>query len=90
MFTFAREISWIRSLLSEIQATQAKPTIVYQDNTGSIDWVSDMGQFNKNMHLDIQIHHIRDLVKKTLITIQAVPTSLMLADILTKAFLVQN
>lgn len=80
----AREITWLRNLLSEFGVAQRLPTVITQDNTGAIDWSSDIGQFKKNKHIDIRLHHVRNLIRSNTITLQQVPTRDMIADVLTK------
>lgn len=79
-----REVTWLRELLAELKVVQKSATTVYQDDTGSMDWTSDTGHFRKNEHIDVRFHHVRDLVKQSIIDMQFGETSLVLADILTK------
>lgn len=82
--TTALEITWLRSLLSEMGFTQEKSTKIYQDNIGSITWAEDISNFKRNKHIDIRLHHVRELVQKGTIKIEPIHTSEMLADCLTK------
>jgi hypothetical protein len=80
----AREITWLRYLLKELGYEQNDPTAICQDNTGAIGWIQGTGQFRRNKHIDIRIHHIRELCENKTIETRFVPTQEMMADVMTK------
>ncbi len=79
-----REITCMRNLRKELKYEQANGTEVTQDNIGAVDWASGDGQFRKNKHVDIRLHHERDLVQGNAIKIISVPKNEMVADLMTK------
>jgi hypothetical protein len=80
----AREISWLRNLLGELGYVQKYPTVFNQDNTGCIRWAQGDGSFRRSKHIDIRIHHIRDLEKNGVVKTYFVPSGDMIADVMTK------
>jgi hypothetical protein len=80
----AREITWLRSLMEELGYRQDLPTVICQENTGAIGWVQGQGDFKRSKHIDIRVHHIRELEKSGTTLTRFVPTHDMLADVMTK------
>ncbi len=74
----------MRNLLKELEYVQVDVTEVTQDNTGAIDWACGGGQFRKTKHIDICLHHVKDLVENNIIKIISVPTNEMVAELMTK------
>jgi hypothetical protein len=63
---------------------QRTPTLISQDNVGSIGWANGIGKFARSNHRDFSMHHIQSLVQDKLIAPVQVPTGAMEADIMTK------
>lgn len=82
--TVARDVHWLRRLCRELGMAQDKPTPLYEDNTGAIAWASDIGNFRRNKHIDVRVHHVRELVDSNDLAIMHVPTNEQRADVLTK------
>jgi hypothetical protein len=77
-------VTWVRNLMNELGHEQTSATPISQDNTGSISWAKGVGNFRKNKHVDIKIHHVRELIRKKMVKVPFVPTSETLADMTTK------
>ena len=77
------EVVWLRELLQYMHLPQ-ESTIVYQDNTSTIQWAAGQENFHKTKHVDRKYHYIRELWADRLIEIRYCPTKAMAADILTK------
>ena len=80
----SREITWIRNLCSELGHSQENATKIFDDNTGAITWAMDISNFKRNKHIDLRLHHMRDLVEKNILNIQPIETNLKVADGFTK------
>ena len=80
----ARQISWLRSLLSEIGFPQSEPTLLFCDNQGTVACTHDPHSHSRMKHMDIRIHYIRDCVNRGVICIKHVPGIQNSADLFTK------
>ena len=80
-----KTITWLRRVLNEIGIAQA-PSVVYQDNIGSIRWAesSPASEFSKRKHVDIRYHYVREKLQEKAITLRKVSTRDMQSDFLTK------
>ena len=90
--TCGKELVWVRRLFSEIfksispTATfDIETTPVFVDSTAVIGISSNPQIRSKSKHICVKYHHIRDLLENRVIRLVYIPTSDMLADILTKA-----
>ena len=83
-----QEGKWIHRLLCEIltAAGYAKPKLVIQeDNQSCIKMTKNPVNHGRAKHIDMKYHHIRDEIKRGEVKVDYCETSVMLADILTKA-----
>jgi hypothetical protein len=80
----SREVTWIRNLSESLGHKQKTPTLISQDNVGSIGWTNGIGKFVCSKHIDLRMHHIQILVQDKVIAPVQVPTGAMEADIMTK------
>lgn len=83
-----QEGKWIHRLLSEILAAgnQAAPEfMIREDNQSCIKMTKNPVNHGRAKHIDIKYHHIRDEVKRGEVKLEYCETSIMLADIMTKA-----
>jgi hypothetical protein len=76
---------WIKNLLSEIGIWKEGPLLLHEDNTVCKRLAENPEHVKRAKHIDIKHHFLRDRVGKGDIQIIQVPTTEMLADILTKA-----
>ena len=81
----AREVVWMRTLLSEIGAPQTAPTPLRIDNQTAIRMALEEGNQGRRKHINVKHHFIRELAIDELIHLEWVPTTEQQADILTKA-----
>jgi hypothetical protein len=61
------------------------PQVIFSDNQGAIKLSRNPQHHNRSKHIDIKYHFVRDSYQKGLIELVYIPTSEMVADILTKA-----
>lgn len=67
-----RELPWFTNLVTDLGERQEDATVITQDNTSSIHWTSDIGQFERNKQIDIRLRHIRDLRNSGLLTVSVI------------------
>jgi hypothetical protein len=72
-----------RNLLEQLGYPQNK-MYMFEDNEACISIALQESSTRKTKHVELQIHYIRDLVKRGLIVMIHIPTSIQLADMFTK------
>ncbi|KAH7460339.1 Retrovirus-related Pol polyprotein from transposon TNT 1-94 [Phytophthora ramorum] len=83
-----QEGKWIHRLLCEIlaAANETGPELmIREDNQSCIKMTKNPVNHGRAKHIDIKYHHIRDEVKRGEVNLEYCETSVMLADIMTKA-----
>jgi hypothetical protein len=83
-----QEGKWIHRLLCEILAASNKSSPglkIFEDNQSCIKMTKNPVNHGRAKHIDIKYHHIRDEVKRGEVCLEYCETSIMLADIMTKA-----
>jgi len=60
------------------------PKTLFCDNQGTISLAKNPTHYAKTKHVDVQLHFIRDHVKKGTINVEYCPTENMLADLMMK------
>ena len=80
-----RDAVWLRRLLSDMGFPQNKPTLIWQDNKSTIDFVRGHRQHQASKHINPKFHYSGEMVAKGEIRIEHISTKMMVADILTKA-----
>ena len=81
----SKEAVWMGDFLSSLGVTMQGPMVVNADNQGSIALAKNPVFHDRSKHIDIQYHYTCNLVKEKRIQLEYIPTSNMLADLLTKA-----
>lgn len=81
----AKEALWLRSLLSQLFATDFEPTTLFSDNQSAIALTKDHQYHARTKHIDIRFHFIRWIVENGSLRLVYCPTNDMVADVLTKA-----
>jgi len=81
----AREVVWIRKLLSDIGCPCDKETTLYIDNQSAIQLVGNPVFHKRTKHIDVHFHFIREKVNEKEIKVEFVPSENQRADIFTKA-----
>lgn len=81
-----QHLAWLRTFFEDIGHPQEKPTTLFNDNQGAIALSKDPQFRPRTKHIHRKYHHVRDdLVRKKRAEIKYIPTSDMVADIMTKA-----
>jgi len=80
----AQEAIYLRALLKDMGEEQTGPTIIFQDNQGTISMEHNKVSNKRTKHIDIKYHYIREMVDRKQISTTYVPTEKMIADCLTK------
>ena len=83
--TAPQEATWLRGLLSDIKATPKTPTIIKEDNQGTITIARNPISHARTKHMDIKFHYVREALHNGIIELVYCPTDQMTADILTKS-----
>ena len=79
----AREVIWIRMLLSELTG-KCKTFNIFCDNQAAINFVRNHVISSRSKHIDIRNHFVRDLMSQQVIDINYISTNENAADLLTK------
>jgi hypothetical protein len=80
----AREIVWLRSLLSSLIVLQKFPTVIYEDNQPAIDLTKNLGDHRRSKHIEVRYHYIREKVDDETVSICHCSSHVQMADFLTK------
>ena len=80
-----KEALWLRSLLSQLFATDFKPMTLFSDNQSAIALTKDHQYHARTKHIDIQFHFICWIVENGSLWLVYCPTNDMVANVLTKA-----
>jgi hypothetical protein len=80
----AQEAIWLRELSNVFGMSTTGPTIIYQDNQGTIAMARNPGYHGRTKHIDIRYHFVRERVADGSLDLEYLSTDQMLADILTK------
>ena len=80
-----REALWLRRLYHEIMRNKLQPQLIQCDNQGAIALCQNPKFHERTKHIDIKYHFIRDCFDQGLIELIYIPTTTMVADIMTKA-----
>ena len=83
--TAAREVVWLRRLLSDIGCPCDKETTLYVDNQSAIHLVRNPVFHKRTKHIDVHFHFIREKVNEGKIRVEYVPSENQRADMFTKA-----
>ena len=82
----AKEAKWHQTFLKELRysGADAKPTMLYGDNTGSLSLAENPEHHSRAKHIDVRQHYIRQEVQEGSIELAYMPTDQMAVDGLTK------
>ncbi|GKC37574.1 uncharacterized mitochondrial protein-like protein [Tanacetum coccineum] len=80
------EITWLQSLLKDLQITITKPILILCDNHSSIALASNPVQHARTKHIEIDCHFVRDKIKNEVICPTFVPSNQQAADVLTQGY----
>ena len=79
-----KEVLWMRSLLTELHYNPKNASPMFVNNRSALTVLMDPQHHGRMKHLDINIHWIRDVIKKGVISPHHVPSDDNTADIFTK------
>ena len=79
-----KEILWLRRLLKELGFAQTKPTTLFEDNHACIKMIENPLVSERNKHIEMDVHFIRDHYILGSIKPTYVPTLKQTADLMTK------
>ena len=82
--TAAQEAVWLRRLLTDLQALPEGPTVIMEDNQGTIAIGRNPIIHTRTKHIDIKYHNVWEVLQEGTITLCYCSTDKMLADLLTK------
>ena len=86
----ATEIKFIQMLFEELLPTEVtRPATLFEDNTGAIYLIENKAVGNRTKHIDIRMHHIREMVEGTedkapRMEVRFIPSEANIADLETK------
>lgn len=80
----AREVVWIRQLLSDIGVSEEKATVLKIDNQSALRLIQNSEVHARTKHFDVQLHFVRESCKSKIIDVRYVRSERQLADIFTK------
>lgn len=61
-----------------------RATTLRTDNTAKLSLATNLQVSERNKHIEIRMHHIRDLIQTDIITLSHITTSIQIADVLRK------
>ena len=83
----AREIVWLRSLLSDLGIPQSSPTVLRLDNQSAQELANGGGSQDRRKHIDIKhLYIIEAVTESKSLAIKWIQSENNLADIFTKPF----
>lgn len=80
----AAEISWMQSLLKELNIPQKNVPIIWCDNIGANALVANPVYHSRTKHIELDVHFIRDKFLAKELDVKYIPSCDQNADILTK------
>lgn len=81
----AKEVVWLRKLLTNLFEKSVGPTVINFDNQSCIKMSGDPMFHSRTKHINNKFHYIRNLVQDGIIMLEYVSKDEQVAEILTKA-----
>ena len=79
-----QESVWLRQLNKDLQIDCSSPTIIHEDNQGTIAMSKNPVLHKRTKHIDIKFHFVREKIHDKTVELKYCPTHEMVADIFTK------
>lgn len=79
-----QEAVWLRRLFADLKACPKEPTVLMEDNQGTIAIAKNPVSHARTKHIDIRYHYVREATQEGTINLVYCPTKEMIADLLTK------
>ena len=79
------EVTWIQSLLSELQCKTPRISVLWCDNLNTVLLSANPILHARTKHIELDLYFVREKVLKKDMDIRHVPTNEQVADVLTKA-----
>jgi hypothetical protein len=80
----SKEAVWLKKLLSDLFSVELEPTVIHYDNQSCIKLFENPMFHDKSKHIEMRYQYVRDMVQKNILSIQYVPTTEQMTNILTK------
>lgn len=71
--------------MKDLGFKQTTPTVIYNDNQATIHWCDGRENFKSTRHIELRFHYTRKLIEEKVIKVIYQHTTILTADILTKA-----
>lgn len=81
----ARAVQWCKQVLSELGFKIEGPTVMYQDNLGTIRWTSEVQGLRNVKHVGIRYSFVKEIVENQEIQVLYTPSEENKADSFTKS-----
>jgi hypothetical protein len=81
----AKETIWWRAQLQGLGYGTSSPTVIYSDSQGAITLAKNPTHHAGTKHIDLSYHFIRHQITSHIIALQYISTTIMTADVFTKA-----
>ena len=78
------EAIWLRELLTRLFGQELEPTLIHCDNQSCIKLSENPVFHDRSKHIEIGYNFIRDMVLKSTVKLQYIPTDEQLANVFTK------
>ena len=80
----AKDVIWIRGLLSELSLDSASPTVIFEDNQACVSMINNHAMSPRNHHFAVKMAWLREQFSANKIKFFFVQSKKTLADLFTK------
>ncbi|KAH9737203.1 Integrase catalytic domain-containing protein [Citrus sinensis] len=86
-FEATRHALWMQNFITGLDCILAvpRPLKIYCDNSAAVSFSHNTGSSSRSKHIDIKYLFVREKIALSCVSVEYIPTELMLADPLTKA-----
>ena len=81
----AKEVIWIRNVLSDLGCQQTHPITTYEGNRSCLNLIKHEKLSNRSKHIDTKFNFVKNYIDKGIISCDYCPSECMIADMLTKS-----